>query len=201
MSATGVKNQLTVLMFHPRLENSRVNKAIYQTVVQTAGIHCKDMYELYPDFNIDIHQEQQDLMAADIIVLQHPFYWYSAPPLVKQWIDLVLEHGWAYGKNGTALQNKKVLHIISSGGTFEVYSTSGKNRYSYLELLRPFELTYRLCLMQQLPPYIIPAANSVKPEEIELHGKNIQSILQQLRDGTLPETELQRIDYLNELSN
>lgn len=29
--------------------------------------------------------------------MQHPFYWYSTPALLKEWQDLVLEHGWAYG--------------------------------------------------------------------------------------------------------
>ncbi len=46
-----------------------------------------DMYELYPDFNIDVEAEK----AHDLIISQHPRYWFSCPPLMKQWIDLVLE--------------------------------------------------------------------------------------------------------------
>ena len=55
------------------------------------------MYEKYPDFNIDVDYEKKLLEKNQIIIWQHPFYWYSAPPLLKQWIDLVLEFGWAYG--------------------------------------------------------------------------------------------------------
>ena len=54
-----------------------------------------DLYEAYPDFDIDA--EQRLLEAHDIVIFQQPFYWYSVPPLIKQWCDLVLEHGWAYG--------------------------------------------------------------------------------------------------------
>ena len=43
---------------------------------------------------------QVALVAADTIVFQFPFYWYSVPPLLKEWIDLVLEHGFAYGLEG-----------------------------------------------------------------------------------------------------
>ncbi|MFC4874411.1 NAD(P)H-dependent oxidoreductase [Negadavirga shengliensis] len=45
---------------------------------------------------IDVKAEQQDLLNADLVIMQHPFFWHAAPPLVKQWIDLVLAHGWAY---------------------------------------------------------------------------------------------------------
>ena len=53
-------------------------------------------------------REQELLLQHKIIVWQHPFYWYSSPALLKEWIDLVLEHGWAYGRKGDMLKGKKV---------------------------------------------------------------------------------------------
>jgi glutathione-regulated potassium-efflux system ancillary protein KefG len=35
---------------------------------------------------------------------------------MKQWIDMVLEHNWAYGKKGTALQDKIISGRITTGG-------------------------------------------------------------------------------------
>ncbi len=61
-----------------------------------------------PDFNIDINAEQRALERADLVVLQHPMQWYSFPPLLKLWIDKVLEHGWAYGHDGNALVGKRL---------------------------------------------------------------------------------------------
>ena len=72
-----------------------------------------DLYEAYPDFDIDVRREQELLAAHEVIVLQHPFYWYSAPALLKEWQDLVLEHGWAYGSGGTALRGKALLSAPS----------------------------------------------------------------------------------------
>ncbi|WP_205416490.1 NAD(P)H-dependent oxidoreductase, partial [Escherichia coli] len=51
-----------------------------------------------------------------LVVLQHPMQWYSFPPLLKLWIDKVLEHGWAYGHDGNALVGKDCLWAVTSGG-------------------------------------------------------------------------------------
>ncbi len=67
----------------------------------------------------------------------HPIYWYSCPPLLKQWIDLVLEVGWAYGKGGEQLRGKWILNAVSSGGSREVYQEEGRNRYTLRQFLAP----------------------------------------------------------------
>lgn len=59
-----------------------------------------DLYELYPDFDINIRKEQKRLEAFDVIIFQHPIYWYSCPPLLKQYIDLVFEYDWPMVKKG-----------------------------------------------------------------------------------------------------
>lgn len=93
---------------------------------QVDEITFRDLYELYPDFNINIKAEQSMLLAHDIIIWQHPFYWYSCPPLMKKWIDLVLEYGWAYGANGDQLKGKSFLNAITSAGNFEAYKYDTK---------------------------------------------------------------------------
>ena len=89
--------KVLILFAHPALEKSRVNKRLILAAGNIDNITLNDLYEEYPDFDIDIKREQQLLIEHDLIILQHPFYWYSTPALLKQWEDLVLEHGWAYG--------------------------------------------------------------------------------------------------------
>ena len=101
-----------------------------ESIKDTEGITFHNLYEAYPDFHIDVNREQQLLQEHDIIVWQHPFYWYSSPSLLKEWIDLVLQHGFAYGKKGTALQGKQVLSAITTGGRVEAYQPGGMNEYS-----------------------------------------------------------------------
>jgi glutathione-regulated potassium-efflux system ancillary protein KefG len=192
-------NKILVLLFHPRLESSKVNKFFSENLSARNDIYLRDMYELYPDFNIDIPLEQKNLLEADLVIMQHPFYWYSVPPMVKQWIDLVLQHGWAYGREGDKLKGKKILHLISSGGTFEAYNNTGRNKYTYRELLRPLELTYRLCLMKQLPPYIIPGSNKIDPEVLKNHWVNFEKALDWLKTSENKTETEPEISYLNDL--
>lgn len=81
--------RVLILFAHPRLEKSRANRALLDRMPRHAGITFHDLYEHYPDFNIDIRREQALLEKHDIVVLHHPFYWYSVPPLLKQYFDLV----------------------------------------------------------------------------------------------------------------
>lgn len=173
-------SKILLLLFHPKLESSNINKAVFEKAYPISNLTRKDMYELYPDFNIDVKKEQHDLTEHEVIIIQHPFYWYSIPPLAKQWIDLVLEHGWAYGSKGTALHHKKIMHIFSSGGTFETYTPQGENTYSLLELMRPLELTYRLCGMVQLPSYVIPGSYRISENELSHHIQKIHTLVEKI---------------------
>src|SRR6187402_1058580 len=99
-----------ILFAHPRLEKSRTNRALLARIPNHPDLFFNDLYEAYPDFNVDVEREKDLLIKHDVIIWQHPFFWYSCPPLLKQWIDLVLELGWAYGPNGNALKGKIIFN-------------------------------------------------------------------------------------------
>src|SRR5688572_21430172 len=101
-----MSRKVLILFAHPRFEHSEVNKVLIRSIESEPEITVHDLYEEYPDFNIDIQKEKELLRDHDIVIWHHPLYWYSAPPLLKQWIDLVLEYGWAYGPGGDALSGK-----------------------------------------------------------------------------------------------
>lgn len=128
-----------------------------EAVQDLPGVTFRDLYEVYPDFHIEVPWEQDLLVAHDTIVWQHPFYWYSAPALLKEWQDVVLEHGFAYGEAGTALHGKRVMSALTTGGPEEAYQPTGYNRYTIRQLLAPFDQTARLCGMRYLEPFILHA--------------------------------------------
>jgi glutathione-regulated potassium-efflux system ancillary protein KefG len=194
------ENRILLLLFHPRFENSNSNKALLQAAQLLNNITIRDMYEIYPDYNIDLQAEKEILTQHDIIIWQHPFYWYSCPPLMKQWIDIVLEHGWAYGKGGDKLVGKSVMNVISSGGNFEVYQKNGRNRFTYRELLSPFDQTAFLCKMNYLPPYIIPGANKITQEELEEYSIRYVEILNFLQRTDIDLQKLKSVDYFNDIN-
>src|ERR1700755_676000 len=112
---------------HPLLSKSLIQRTLLDYCRDLEGVTFNDLYEYYPDLYIDVKREQDLLMNHDILVLQHPFYWYSSPAIIKQWLDLVLEYDWAYGNNGNALKGKKMFNAISCGGGKQTYGPGGYN--------------------------------------------------------------------------
>ncbi len=174
--------RILILFAHPRFEHSRTNTRLVQQIRGKTGVTFHDLYERYPDFNIDVPYEKRLLEEHDVIIWQHPFYWYSCPPLMKQWIDLVLEFGWAYGSQGNALKNKRCLSVITAGGTLEAYCAEGDNNYSIKEFLRPFEQTARLCGMEYLPPFAVLGTHKVSIQELDDFASQYERLLDFLQE-------------------
>jgi glutathione-regulated potassium-efflux system ancillary protein KefG len=178
--------KVLVLLAHPMLERSRVNRYLADAAREVEGVLVHDLYEAYPSLTIDVRREQALLEAHDVIVLQHPFYWYSAPPIVKQWQDLVLEHGWAYGKGGTRLDGKVTFNAVSTGGPANAYQPGGSNRFTLRQLLAPFDQTAHLCRMRYLAPFVVYGALRLETEgDLRPHAEAYRSALLALRDDTL----------------
>jgi glutathione-regulated potassium-efflux system ancillary protein KefG len=130
----------------------------------------------YPDFKIDGDRERQLLLEHSNIVLQFPFYWYSSPAIVKEWLDEVLARGWAYG-GGQALAGKSLLLAITTGGPEKVYQHDGANRFTIDEFLRPFEQTANLCCMSWRHPFVIYGVRYLDQDAIQHHCTEYQKIL------------------------
>ncbi|MEA3460886.1 MAG: NAD(P)H-dependent oxidoreductase [Bacteroidota bacterium] len=188
-----------VLVFHPLLHKSRVNSVLIKAVGEMEGVSCRYMYDLYPDFQIDIIEEQEVLLEHDIIIWQHPFYWYSSPSLLKEWLDLVLEHGFAFGKEGRALEGKSVMSAISTGGRRDTYGSEEKVKFSVRSLLAPFEQTANLCRMRYLPPFVSHGTYLLNGQQIWKAAGEYVRIVKGLRDGTLPMEELLSKEYINDI--
>ena len=193
------KNKIVILVFHPVLHKSRVNRVLLSAVEGLKGVNIRYIYDLYPDYQIDIKAEQEVLQQHDIIVWQHPMYWYSSPSLLKEWLDLVLEHGFAYGKAGRALEGKSVLSAITSGGRRDVYGSEKGLKFSIRDLLAPFEQTVGLCRMRYLPPFVTHGTHLLRMDQIAMAAEDYLRIIEGLRDGSFPEEELMKLEYINDI--
>lgn len=191
--------KILVLFAHPHYEQSRTNRILIEGIKDLEGVTVHDLYERYPDFNIDSFIEKDLLKHHEVVVWHHPLYWYSCPPLLKQWIDIVLEFGWAYGPNGDALEGKKALNVITAGGTREVYCSEGKNQYTIREFLRPFEQTARLCGMEYLPPFATMGTHKLTKDEVSTHAQQYRKLLKTLQKGDLEVPEGDSCQFLNDL--
>ncbi|TKH41447.1 general stress protein [Paenibacillus terrae] len=161
-----------VIVTHPNLAESRVNKRWVQELKKQPGVTIHNLYEVYPDEKINVAQEQELLEQHDRIVLQFPFYWYSTPSLLKKWEDEVLTYGWAFGSGGDKLEGKELLIALSAASLEENYQHDGRNRYTIEELLRPLEATSHLIGAKLLPYFVQYGAAVLTDEQLEQSAQN-----------------------------
>jgi len=178
--------RILILFAHPSQHRSEVNLPLVEASKTVDDVSVVDLYAEYPDYCIDIEREQQRLREHDIVVFMFPLYWYSTPSILKEWQDLVLEYGFAYGHDGRELQGKRLLCAITAGGTEHAYRTSGYNHYSIRELLRPIEQTATLCGMVYLPPYaLFGSRTALEDGKVDAHVDHWRQILDCLRQDQI----------------
>jgi putative NADPH-quinone reductase len=169
-----------------------------QAAERVAGITFVDLYADYPRFDIDVEREQQRLLEHDVILFQFPVFWYSTPSLLKEWQDLVLEHGFAYGTDGTALRGKIFFNALTAGGLEAAYQAEGYNHFTLRELLHPIEQTARLCGMIYLPPFALFGARTAVDEgRVDRHVADWVNLLEAVRDHRIDIDSAQHLTLLN----
>lgn len=190
--------KILVLFAHPTLRRSRVNAALRAAVEGLPGITVHDLYAHYPDFLIDVTREQELCLAHDVIILQHPFYWYSTPAIAKEWLDLVLEHGWAYGHTGRALEGKIFFQVLTAGGDARAYSQEGSNRHTIRELTLPLRATAELCHMRWLPPYaVLGVHRGLPPQALQRHASDFRRTLEDLQNNRIDLAQVAEQELFN----
>lgn len=183
---------------HPAKSRSNVNVALRKAVEGLDNVTVNDLYANYPEFMIDVSREQRLCETHDIIIFQHPFYWYSTPAIMKEWLDLVLEHGWAYGSSGKALEGKIFFQAITAGGDASTYKKDGFNEFTLSELMSPYQATAKLCNMTWLPPFAVTGVHrGLEPEKVQSHAEDYRRTVIALRDSQLDINQVKQHELLN----
>jgi glutathione-regulated potassium-efflux system ancillary protein KefF len=169
--------RILVVYAHPAPHRSLVNRRLAAAARTVPNVQVHDLYEAYPDFYIDVQHEQALLSNADLVVFQHPIQWYSMPALLKEWVDVVFEHGWAYGTGGNALRGKDYWLVATTGGTGDSYQETGQHGQTFSAFLPPFRQTALLCGMRWLQPHILHGAHQVNEADVTAYVETYRSRL------------------------
>lgn len=168
---------IVVIYAHPYPSRSRACRALVEAIRPLPDVEVRSLYDLYPDFDIDIAGEQEALARADLVVWLHPLYWYSVPGLLKHWFDKVLERGWAYGSDGTALVGKHCLWVTTVGGEEPTYAEGESNLKPFARYVDPVEQTARFCGMAWEEPLIVFDSRVIQPEDLARHAEHLRERL------------------------
>ena len=166
-----------VLLAHPDLDGSRVNSALADAVRDLDGVTVRDLATVRRAHGFDVAEEQRLLVEHDTVVLQFPWYWYSVPGILKEWMDQVLLRGFAYGSEGTQLHGKTLQVVTTTGGPGESYQPGGYNRFTMSELMRPIDATAHLCGMTMAEPFVVHGVHYLDEAALAKHGARYRVLL------------------------
>lgn len=134
--------KVLIVSGHTNLSDSVANKKILEEISKKLpNAEIDYLSELYPNYKIDVEEEQNKLLKADIIVLQYPLFWYSMPSLLERWMEEVFKHGFSHGSTGDKLKDKRVIASITTGAPKETYNDIN-------DFLNPIKASCKLCHMK-----------------------------------------------------
>ena len=184
--------KILIVLAHPNLSSSKVNLALYEGVKNLPGLEILDLYQKYGTIpygqklpHLGLEEDRKKMEAADKIILQFPFYWSSAPALLKGWLDEVLSYGWAHhgGVIGQyyALEGKRLGLCLVCGGNEKSYTFSGYNMHDLSIFLFPFAQLARTVKMNFYKHFAVFGSMHITEvtlkNEIELYKKYISETL------------------------
>ena len=173
--------KVLVIYSHTYQEQSTAGKAILEVFKKAPGFTVRYLEELYPNLSkIDIAAEQQALVEADVIVFQHPIFWFNVPHSLKRWMDEVLQYGFAFGgAEGNKLRGKKFIHSFTTGFGEDTYAGELGQVLS-----APILATANCCGMEYVKTF--PLHNQFSPrnpniaQEAKAHAEKLVAFVQSL---------------------
>lgn len=193
-----MSRRILIIGAHPALYRSKFHQQILRVIGGLEGITYHDLYEEYPKFIINHEKEKKLLVSYDVIIFQHSLYWYSAPALLKEWMDVVLIYDDLNDGAQSLLRGKFWMSAISIGSPLEDFSRHGVHGYSLTEFMRPFEQTAKLCQMQWLPPFVGSGLKTATEIEMSQICEAYRRVLIGLRDELLHPEDLSGLTYINQ---
>lgn len=167
-----------IILAHPNMAESKVNKALIESIQNEPNITVHDLYATYKTVEaIDVAKEQALLLQFDRIVFQFPLYWYSAPAMLKEWQDKVLSYGFAYGPEGSKLAGKESKIVVSTGSPEYAYQSGFYNNFTLSEYLRPLQSTILFTGMDFKGIFAAYGAMKLSAEALEKDVKTYQTVL------------------------
>src|ERR1044072_9357539 len=165
----------------PDLSQSRANAALVDAVRDLAHVTVHDLYATYPDFQIDVAAEQALLAEHDVMVFQHPVFWYNTTPLFKQRQDTFFAFVLAFPIDASASQlaGKKAVVAVTTGVPADHYTPEGSNQATIETLLSNWQATLRLWQFHIQKPMVkvYGTAFGLSDEDLATSAKQYNELL------------------------
>ena len=114
--------KVVILLAHPNMKESQANKALTDAVKDMDEVAVYNLYELHNESTFNVDEWSKIISYAAAVIYQFPFYWMSAPSLLKKWQDEVF----TYLAKTPAVAGKPLMVVTTTGSEFEAYRSGGE---------------------------------------------------------------------------
>ena len=168
-----------VLFAHPFLEFSNSNKELTNFYERHQQFTFRDLYEEYPDFHIPAFRERKRLVNYDRFILHFPIIWFGMPPLLRLWLDEVVDGNWVNGNSKNPFENKEIYILVTTRSKERSFGKHGKHGYNIEELISGLLVTLKIFKANVKNIYIVYESENLSKKEIIHHKQKFVEILNQ----------------------
>ncbi|MGX6407775.1 NAD(P)H-dependent oxidoreductase [Lactiplantibacillus plantarum] len=141
-----------VLSAHPDASSSMTISFFERATSVVESVTWRSIESVYNE-QLNVHREQDFLKPFNRIVFQFPMYWYSCPASLKQYIDDVFTRKFTISCK--SLKDKELGLVVTTGNSARDFQAGSLEKFTFSELLRPFEAIANKIGMIYLRPLIV----------------------------------------------
>jgi len=166
-----------VLFAHPYLEYFNNNKELIHFYEKQQHFTFRDLYEEYPEFHIPAFRERKQILNYDRFIFHFPIIWFGIPPLLRLWLDEVVDSHWLNKDQYNPFENKEVFILITTRTKERSFGREGKHKYTIEELISGLLVTLNIFKANIKHIYIVYDSENLGKKEIIQHKQKFVELL------------------------
>lgn len=168
-----------VLFAHPFLEFSSNNRELINFYERHQHFTFRDLYEEYPDFHIPAFRERKRIVNYNRIIFHFPLIWFGMPPLLRLWLDEVMDGNWLSPYSENPLENAEIFILVTTRSKERSFGKNGKHGYSVEEMISGLLASLKVFRAKIKYIYVVYESESLSKKEIVQHKQKFTEILNQ----------------------
>ena len=169
--------QALVIFADPALHRSRNSRRVADAVRSLPNVVVQDLYELYPDFYVDVRRERALLKDAALVIFAYQLSWYAMPALLKEWFDAVLKPEWSVDGGNPRLRGKSCWAAVGCNSLPGDYRPGARHGHPLGEYLASLEQTAHSLGMRWIEPEILYGAEHAEPRAVDAYAERLRGLL------------------------
>lgn len=166
-----------VLFAHPFLEFSDNSRELTNFYERHQHYTFRDLYEEYPDFHVQAFRERKRLKDYDRFIFHFPLIWFGMPPLLRLWLDEVVDGNWLKDPLQNPFYGKEIFILVTTRSKQRSFGRNGKHHYSVEELISGLLVSLHIFKADIKNIYIVYEAENLSKKEIIIHKQKFSEIL------------------------